>query len=609
MVMKAPTKERSRGLWWKIIAGGLLLLLIAVSVIILKVDAIALSLVNRALEASLVKGGQLESIHFELLSGRCELDNLSIDQPRGFTEPALLSLGKLTVQVDPATLLCDEIVVDKVAIENVAVRLIRDKQGQLNIENLLVQSDQPPSSPTTDNNDFKLPAVWVKSIGVGNLAVHVVDHLTKKQWTANLRIDLTVDDLQLRDIFHGDVLIGKVMLALSNLHIDQPAGFGSDKLLTLDKLAVKTTQFDFSSAEYLLDDISLQGFTTSIIIHKDGASNIQQLFASLLGLSDGEFSEVGTDVSSESSFSPIIRIGQVDINGGTLTLHDEALMEQSLNIFLEKISIQVEKLSLFDPASDADPASIKATFELLQPEGLPTAYFCGFATLGPVGNEIPNLNSQTRLVGLKLDTLGSLIPTAERKALGASGLDAGTSLSLNSDSIKLHGRALTDRYIIYDTINIQGPLSAPKVKIGALLAGFNRIKGGLVNLGKDSLFASFDIGKAGVNVTKGVGVGAYRLGKHLGGHLFNVGAGLLTLDAAKVGAGVIGTTSGTVGLTSDMIKETSTTTAAGLKNSASSLQGSSSITIWEEEIPERYRMTMIQAQAALAEMPYPPVTE
>jgi len=141
------------------------------------------------------------------------------------------------------------------------------------------------------------------------------------------------------------------------------------------------------------------------------------------------------------------------------------------------------------------------------------------------------------------------------------------------------------------------------------LAGFSRVKGGLVNLGKDSLSASLDIGKAGVNITKGVGSGAYQLGKHLGGQLFNVGAGLVTLDAAKVGAGVVGSTSGTVGLTSNVIQETGSTTTTGLKNSASSLQGTSSVSTWDEAIPERYQKTLIQAQAALAEMPYPPVTE
>jgi len=417
MTMSAPVEKERRGLWWKLIAGGLLLLLITVSVIVLKVDAIALSLINRALGASLVEGGQLEAIHFELLSGGCVLDNLSLNQPRNYTEPALFSLGKLTVQVVPETLLSDEIVVDNVTIKNVAVRLIRNKQGQLNIEKLLVPPDQPSSSPATDDTSLELPAVRVKSIKIENLAINVIDQLTKKQWTANLRIDLTVNDLQFRDILQGDILVGKVILALADLNVDQPAGFGSDKLLTLDKLTVKTTQFDLSSAEYRIDKISLQGFATSIIVHKDGASNVQQLLASLTGSSEGESSETVKDASSDSSPSPIIRIGQVDINGGALTLHDEALMEQSLNILLERISVEVENLSLFDPAVDADPASIKATFEMLQPEGLPTAYFCGFATLGPVGDGIPNLNFQTRLVGLKLDTLGSLIPTAERTCL------------------------------------------------------------------------------------------------------------------------------------------------------------------------------------------------
>jgi len=80
-------------------------------------------------------------------------------------------------------------------------------------------------------------------------------------------------------------------------------------------------------------------------------------------------------------------------------------------------------------------------------------------------------------------------------------------------------------------------------------------------------------------------------------------------DAAKVGAAVAGSTRGIIGLTSDVIKETGSMTTTGLKNSASSLQGSRRISTWDEAIPERYQKTRVPVQAALAEMRYPPVTE
>jgi hypothetical protein len=69
------------------------------------------------------------------------------------------------------------------------------------------------------------------------------------------------------------------------------------------------------------------------------------------------------------------------------------------------------------------------------------------------------------MIGLKLATLGALIPPAMRTALGVTVIDSGMALALNDGRISLDALALTDRNIRYDTIHGRGPLNAPKIEI------------------------------------------------------------------------------------------------------------------------------------------------
>lgn len=147
---------------------------------------------------------------------------------------------------------------------------------------------------------------------------------------------------------------------------------------------------------------------------------------------------------------------------------------------------------------------------------------------------LPPTNAQVRLIGLKLDTLGSLIPPATRTALGADGLDTGLALALNNGRISLNALALTDRNIRYDTIKVQGPLDAPVVEIAPIFAGVFRVTDGLLSIGKSGLGTGISIAEGGFDVAKEVGSGTLKIGKKLVTGLFDTGTGLVTLDQQQV---------------------------------------------------------------------------
>jgi len=276
---------------------------------------------------------------------------------------------------------------------------------------------------------------------------------------------------------------------------------------------------------------------------------------------------------------------------------------------LKDLQVVVSQLRLFDENKAADPAAVSVSFQLKQPGKLPAAHFGFLANMGPVGQDIPPINAQARMIGLKLKTLGSLLPPATRTALDGDGLDSGMALALNDGRISLDALVLTDRNIRYDTIHVRGPLAAPVVEIAPVLAGVFRVTDGVLSISKSGLDTGISIAGGGVDVAKEVGSGTVKIGKKLVDGIFDTGKGLVTLDGGKVKEGLAGSAVGTIDLTLDSVKGSGSAAGSGLDQSVSSLTGSAAAQAWDKGIPTRFQTAMQRAQKALAKMPYPPVVD
>ena len=604
-------KRTRRTLWWKIPLGLLLVVFVGLVVVVMNVNSIAQSQANQALEKFLSTGGALDNIDVEVMTGRIKFSGLVINQPQGYGTDPFLSLDTFELDIDPLTLVSDEIIIEKLALAGVSLTLVRDKQGQFSFGKLISSSgdiSNPQSAEESkEESQLLIPAIRVNSIHLENISIRLLDQLTGEQWSASLRIDLDVNDLQLKDLLDLDILVGKINLALSEIEIDQPPGFGTDKLAHLENFTVMVDKLDLASANHILKQVSLQGLDISMIVQEDGLSNFQKLNSSLFGV--GETPRENTASVAPKSVPPTVLFEQIQVENGSFTYRNETLTDDGLVFLFNDIEMKAEQLRLYDDKVDSAPAAVSLSFELDQPEELPTAYFGGIATLGPVGDGIPMVNGQVRLAGLKLDTFGSLVSRKVRTSLGASGLDAGLALALDVDTIKMEAAILTDRNIHYDAIKVQGDLDTPNVEVAAFMAGFGRITGGVFNLGKDGLHAGVGIAKEGLGLTKDVGSGVFKIGKNLEQNLFKTGMGLITLDKQRLGEGLDSATRGTAGLTVGSVQGAGGHTTGGLKGFFSNLTGRSSLQAWDKGIPARYQEVMEQAQAELAGMPYPPVTD
>ncbi len=750
-VLKKTPKEKA-GLWWKTLLVLLLLLFTTLFILNIYLNSIARSQINRALNIFLVAGGTLDRAELNLSAGQIDLSGLTINSPEAFGSHPLLKLSSLHLNLNIGTLLSDKISVNELTLKGISFVLVRNTQGELSVMNLvpLSPTDEMPPTQTEKQTSFSIPPIHIETVLFNNASLMVVDQLKKEQWTGKLDFDLQIKNLAIKDLMNGDILTGKVALALNKLNLDQLEGFskkplfeltnldlivpeintnakrwtikklhldqlsssiesndagttnlqilanswlpatgtGTDiqqqtappqtlptlffedielksialdylkqiknqswhagfneldirledlnielsniqttslkklnlnlkgvavdqppgekvngKVLELEQLIINSNALDLSAPALTIQQVLLSGLHSSISVQPEGKSNLDALNQILLGT---------TSVNKPSKTKqtlPSILVEQIEMKESSLNYRNEMITETPLTFPLNNIQVNINQLRLFDENTKAAPASVAASFQLKQPGELPLAYFGMRANVGPIGKRIPQINAQTRMTGLKLDTLGALITTTTRRALGATGLDAGAALALNAESIKLQASVFSDEGINYNAIKMQGPLNAPSVEMGAILSGvYSRVSDGLFNIGKSGVSASGDIAFGSINVAKSVGGGAISIGKNLGESLFDVGSGLVTLDKDEVLKGLDGSSIGTLSLATDSVTSAGSAATGGLKSSVGELKGTSATERWDANIPVRYDANIKHAEEALSSMEYPPIT-
>ena len=554
------------------------------------------------------------------------LSKIKVDQPKGFSRMPLLAVDKIELATPGFDLGSSRLPVSKVLLDKLVASVERNQSGVTSLQWLLDR--WVPAASDVDQQgktgvklssasekpaaaaDF--PTLVFKDIQLKSIAMQLLDSVDGEPWRAGFDgLDIKVTGLKVGDIAQQAISLDSFTLDLRGAAVDQPPGFDTEKLASLERFAVTTGGLDLASPELVIKQVQIQGVAASVIMRAGGLSNLERLNETLFGKAEEKAQpEVETDVSTSENVLPVICFEQIIMEGGSLSYRDEALTEETVLFPLGNIRLEVTKLRLFDDNAEADPASASVSFELGQPGNLPTAYLGSVAVIGPVSSGVPSVNSQVRLTGFKLDTLGSLVPQATRDLLGASGLDADLALALHNDRIKLKASVLSDENIQYDAIKVKGPLDAPKVEVGKVLAGvYSRVSDGLLNLGKDGLSAGVGIAEGGLGAVGKVGSGALKIGKNIGKNLFKTGAGLVTRDRQQLREGLVGSTKGSADLAMDSVEGAGSAAGGGLKGSVSDLKGDTALRAWDEDIPARYQTAMQQAQEALVKMHYPPVTD
>ena len=416
----SDTKQKKhsggRGLWWKIPTGILLLLIIVAAAVIMNIDSIAAHQANRLLNAYLPAGGRADMIDIDLDEGRIHIDGLSINAPEGYGNDPLLSLKTFTLDIDPVSLLKDEIVVEQITVQNLAVTVVRNQKGQLSLLAMLPLVDEVtgPEDGKVADEPMKLPVVRIDAIRIEEVSARLIDEKVGKAWTAELNLDLSMGGLLLRDLFKQDALIQRIDLALHDLKVDQPTGFSSTPMLSLGKIELTAGDIDLSKSRIPVKKLSLDTLKASIERSGTGATNLEYLLSAWLpsGLSE---TESRLEPPTPAVALPALAVEDLELKNITAQVQDLS-EEKTWQAGFDRLDIQAGGLAVGDVARRE--VSL-ARFEL----GLH-----GMAVDQPPGYE------GDQLAGLELLTVSS------------------GKLDLASDTLTI------------DRIHIQGPSAAVQVK-------------------------------------------------------------------------------------------------------------------------------------------------
>ena len=363
-------------------------------------------------------------------------------------------------------------------------------------------------------------------------------------------------------------------IELSGMTVNPPKGHGTDPLLSLGNLILDVVPTSLLSDVIVVEELALKGMSLNLVRDKQGQLGLDKLVKT-----EEPAAETAdkADASPQERDLPVVQVNSIRLEDGSITVRDSALTGKPMVFPLKDLQVMVSQLRLFDDNAAVDPASISVSFQLKQPGKLPSAHFGTVARMGPVGRGTPPVNAQVCMIGLKLKTLGTLLPPATRDALGGDGLDGGLVLALNNGRINLDALALTDRNIRYDTIHVRGTLDAPVVEIAPVLAGVFRVTDGVLSIGKSGLATGVSLAQGGVDVAKKMGSGTVKTGKKFLGGLFDTGKGIATLDAKQMGKGIVGSTAGTIDHSLDSAKDAGSAAGGGVGKSVSDLTGSAAV--------------------------------
>lgn len=145
---------------WKIVAGLLIFIILAIVVLFLLIDVIV--------KTGIQKGGtyatgvpvDVQDVKLSLLGGKFTMDNLVISNPEGFTSPHMMKTGKFDLDVVPGSILGNAIEVRKFELDGMDINI--DQAGSKNNISVILdhikQLGGASQSPSSNSGSSANPA-------------------------------------------------------------------------------------------------------------------------------------------------------------------------------------------------------------------------------------------------------------------------------------------------------------------------------------------------------------------------------------------------------------------------------------------------------------------
>ncbi len=160
----------------QVLVALVLLLIVAIVGVLIYIDSIAKLAVERGGSAALGVSTTVESVNLSLLKGECGINSLTIANPSGYDSAHFMTLKTGKLDVAPATLLQDKIIVPDLELNGVDLSL-EEKDGKANYEVIMdnlhslqgssqAQSQAPVSAGGAGSKKYIINKVVIKNVTV-----------------------------------------------------------------------------------------------------------------------------------------------------------------------------------------------------------------------------------------------------------------------------------------------------------------------------------------------------------------------------------------------------------------------------------------------------------
>lgn len=220
------------------------LLIVVLGIIRYFAPDVIVSQANQQIPKQLKTDGRLQDVKLALLNGYAELDGLVLDQPEGFGEGSLISIGKASVDLDPIKLKDKQLKIEDVQLSDLDLNLaLKPGETTGTVFNILAMlPDLPkaekPEPPSAEPVDLDVQLVQFQG---KNLHFSFSDTTREMPWLIGLSItEVTVKDIVYSALSkpQNNALPGTISL---RAELAQPVGVKAKLLLDVHLMPILGT--------------------------------------------------------------------------------------------------------------------------------------------------------------------------------------------------------------------------------------------------------------------------------------------------------------------------------------------------------------------------------
>ena len=634
-----------RGWWWKYPLLGMALLLLCVGVLWWQRDALlyraVVDLGGHFLDADITLG----NIEVDPLAGTLAFEDLAVIQTLNDTEQQVAGVGSFYAELDWSRFSTEQIPLRSLRIADIQGHLVRLPDGTWSLRHLLdpvldpvhdaqdeapVKSDDPQPGPSSSSLDIR-----ADSIDIQNIQASITDLSHGDTWTMHVdSLSLMLTDFALLDVTNMPLIQSAyTQLDIHDVYVqdvDRSHRAADRPLLQVEKVSLTSSGIDFPahfrSGTIAVDVCEINGVTTRFEREDSRTSNVsrglQRWFPQYINHhpynADNDVSAADITVDSEEMIvEPEEQLNNNSEKPRSLTnisvAHfalrrvsgvyiDTALSNTGvLSVGLSNGFVGGENIQFFSDSATQGQLALYA--EIDQPRNNPVGYVEVQLVCGPLGTGVPDVHAVAQLTGFMLDTAAVLLPTGTQAALGASGADIDAELALNAESMNLQGRFDSDNKLRHP-FAVVGPLHQPAIDAGPLLNGaVQRVTGSISGLGGRGLRTGTALVRGGVSVVSDLGKGTVGVAKNVTHGVFDVLAGVVTLDGDRIGSGAMEATVDVVEGTGTTIVDAGRHTLEGSEQSLWAAANDPRLQRWIDDIQTRHTSAVTQFDERLQSMP------